>query len=89
MHFDDLSRWVRGSALEVVLIALGAMLIARFVRWMAGRLVERATRIEDEDGEDTLVASEASKYRGALVQGSRGRRSRSSTSWQSCWLSTA
>lgn len=50
-------------------MALGAALVARFVRWMAGRLVERATVVEERDTEDALVASEASKHRGALVQG--------------------
>jgi small conductance mechanosensitive channel len=69
VQFDDLSHWARGSGLEIVLIVLGAVLAARFVRWAAGRLIERATRVPPHDSEDALVASEASKHRGALVQG--------------------
>jgi small conductance mechanosensitive channel len=69
MRVDDLSRWVRGSGLEAILIILGAMLAARFVRWIADRVIERTALLHEEGGGDTLVASEASKYRGALTQG--------------------
>jgi small conductance mechanosensitive channel len=53
----------------MVLVVLGAVLAARFVRWSADRLVDRATRVDLPAGEDVVVASEASKYRGALIQG--------------------
>ena len=68
MTIDDLSRWARGDGLEAVLIVLGAMLLARFVRWGADRLIERARGIDERRGEASLVASEESKHRGALVQ---------------------
>jgi small conductance mechanosensitive channel len=69
VRFDDLSQWARGSGLEMVLIVLGAVLAARFVRWTADRLIERATRVSPRGSEDALIASEASKHQGALVQG--------------------
>jgi len=68
MTFDDLSRWARGHGLEAVLIALGASLAARFVRWGADRLIERARGMDERAETGSLVASEASKHRGALVQ---------------------
>lgn len=68
MTFDDLSRWARGHGLEAVLIALGASLAARFVRWGADRLIERARGMDERAEAGSLVASEASKHRGALVQ---------------------
>ncbi len=68
MTFDDLSRWARGHGLEAVLIALGASLAARLVRWGADRLIERARGMDERAEAGSLVASEASKHRGALVQ---------------------
>lgn len=68
MNLDDLSRWVRGNGLEALLIILGVVLVGRFVRWAADLLILRARRADDRRGEGSLVASEASKHRGALVQ---------------------
>jgi small conductance mechanosensitive channel len=68
MTLDDLSRWARGNGLEALLIVLGTVLLARFVRWGADRMIERAKRVEERRGEGSLVASEASKHQGALVQ---------------------
>lgn len=70
MHFDDLALWARGSGLEVILFALGAVIVARLVGWTSDRLIERATRVDETaSDDDNLIASEASKYQGALVQG--------------------
>jgi small-conductance mechanosensitive channel len=37
MDFRDLSRWVRGSGLPILLIGIGAALIGRFIRWVSER----------------------------------------------------
>jgi moderate conductance mechanosensitive channel len=61
----DISEWVRGRGLEVVLLVLGAVLLARFAAW-TGHEVTR--RIDASRDEDALVRSEASKHRHALAQ---------------------
>jgi len=68
MSFDDLERWARGNGLEAVLIAVGSVLLARLVRWVADRLVRRAELDDRRAREEGLVASEESKRRGALAQ---------------------
>jgi small conductance mechanosensitive channel len=35
--WDDFQRWVRGTGLEILLIILGALLLERFVHWLASR----------------------------------------------------
>jgi small conductance mechanosensitive channel len=48
--FDDVSYWARGRGLEIVLLATGALLLARFVAWISPRVVDhlhrRAERLE-------------------------------------------
>ena len=63
---NDLDVWARGKGLEIVLLVLGAILVARFVRWFSERLTSRI----DERGIETdeLVRSEAAKHRHALAQ---------------------
>lgn len=69
MTLDDIDRWARGDGLEAVLIALGAVLLARLARWAADLLFERAERThDDEQFADDLVVSEARKHRSALAQ---------------------
>jgi len=68
MNLDDLGRWVRGSGLEVVLLAVGAVLLVRFARWSAGRLTQRAQQNEDRESAQDLVAWEKSKHERALIQ---------------------
>src|SRR5438105_4811641 len=41
VRFDDLSRWARADGLEILLLAVGATLAGRFIRWGAGRLADR------------------------------------------------
>ncbi|HEX3565757.1 MAG TPA: mechanosensitive ion channel family protein [Acidimicrobiales bacterium] len=37
MDFRDLSRWVRGNGLPMLMIGIGAVLLGRFVRWASER----------------------------------------------------
>src|SRR3954447_9666571 len=62
----DLSTWVRGRGLEIVLIILGSILLARFVAWIGGRVTARIDR--RSTGGDALVRSEAAKHRHSLTQ---------------------
>ena len=62
----DVPLWVRGSGLEILLLALGAILLTRFATWFKAMITER---IDANDGEsDALVRSEAAKHRHALAQ---------------------
>jgi len=62
----DLSTWVAGRGLEIVLVILGSILLARLVQWIGAtvtaRIDARAT------GGDALVRSEAAKHRHSLTQ---------------------
>ena len=63
---SDISRWARGDGLEIVLIALGAALLTRFLRW-GGKKIE--SRIDtNARNSEALVRSEAAKHRHAVVQ---------------------
>jgi small conductance mechanosensitive channel len=42
MHFEDLDHWVRGDGLEIVLIVLGSILLARLLHWSAQHYSRRA-----------------------------------------------
>jgi small-conductance mechanosensitive channel len=68
MTLDDIERWFRSSGLEILLIALGAVLLVRLARWGGDRLLEHAERDADEANADDLIGSEARKHRGALAQ---------------------
>jgi small conductance mechanosensitive channel len=62
----DISTWVRGRGLEVVLVLLGSILLARFVAWVGRRVTDRIDR--RSGGGDALVRSEAAKHRHSLTQ---------------------
>ena len=62
----DLVDWLSGRGLEVVLIILGSVLLARFAQWIGSRLTERIDR--RSTGGDALVRSEAAKHRHSLTQ---------------------
>lgn len=64
--FHDFSLWARGSGLEIVMIATGAVLLARSVRWVSSRATERAEARRKASG--SLVRSEESKHQRALAQ---------------------
>jgi small-conductance mechanosensitive channel len=62
----DIRDWITGRGLQVVLIVLGSILLARFSAWVGAtvtrRIDARAT------GGDALVRSEAAKHRHSLTQ---------------------
>ena len=62
----DLSVWVRGRGLEVVLVVLGSVLLARFSQWVGARVTNSIDR--RATGGDALVRSEAAKHRHSLTQ---------------------
>jgi small conductance mechanosensitive channel len=64
--FDDLLSWLAGRGLEVVLIVLGSVLLARFVTWVGGRITDRIDARSTSG--DALVRSEAAKHRHSLTQ---------------------
>jgi moderate conductance mechanosensitive channel len=62
----DITTWLRGRGLEIVLLALGALLLARFVTWAGRRITQRIDAAATE--KDALVRSEAAKHRHAVAQ---------------------
>jgi moderate conductance mechanosensitive channel len=64
--FDDLLNWLAGRGLEIVLIILGSVLLARFVAWVGRRITDRIDAAAT--GGDALVRSEAAKHRHSLTQ---------------------
>ncbi|MGY1609868.1 MULTISPECIES: mechanosensitive ion channel family protein [unclassified Geodermatophilus] len=62
----DLLDWLAGRGLEIVLIILGSVLIARFITWVGTRITDRIDA-RSTDG-DVLVRSEAAKHRHSLTQ---------------------
>jgi small conductance mechanosensitive channel len=63
---SDISDWVRGRGLEVVLIIVGSVLLARLVSWTGKRITDRIDATAS--GSDALVRSEAAKHRHSLTQ---------------------
>jgi moderate conductance mechanosensitive channel len=63
---DDFSRWARGAGLEIVLLVLGSILLARCVSWFANRLTARIDSVDQR--RDAVVRSEAAKHRHSLTQ---------------------
>jgi small conductance mechanosensitive channel len=62
----DVTDWVRGRGLQVVLIILGSILLARFAQWVGGKITDRID--SRATGGDSLVRSEAAKHRHSLTQ---------------------
>ncbi|SOD94941.1 mechanosensitive ion channel family protein [Blastococcus haudaquaticus] len=58
--------WLSGRGLEVVLIVVGSVLLARFVSWVGTRITDRIDA--RYTGGDALVRSEAAKHRHSLTQ---------------------
>jgi small conductance mechanosensitive channel len=63
---SDFGTWVRGDGLVIVLLVLGSILLTRLVTWFGGRVTERID--EQDQSSDTLVRSEAAKYRHSVTQ---------------------
>ena len=64
--FRELTDWLRGAGLEIVLIILASILLGRFAAWIGERITDRIDR-RSTDG-DALVRSEAAKHRHSLTQ---------------------
>jgi small-conductance mechanosensitive channel len=62
----DVLDWFAGRGLEVVLIILGSVLLARFISWAGNKITDRIDR--NATGGDALVRSEAAKHRHSLTQ---------------------
>src|SRR5687768_5755836 len=63
---SDISEWARGRGLEVLLIIVGSVLLARFVSWTGRRITDRIDASASDS--DALVRSEAAKHRHSLTQ---------------------
>jgi small conductance mechanosensitive channel len=63
---SDVVDWVRSRGLQVVLIILGSVLMARLVSWAGRRVTDRIDA--NATGSDALVRSEAAKHRHSLTQ---------------------
>ena len=62
----DITAWVRSDGLLIVLYVTGAILLSRFVRWLAGRVT---WRIDARSGPSTdMVRSEAARHSHAVTQ---------------------
>jgi small-conductance mechanosensitive channel len=73
MHFDDLTTWARGKGLEIVLLALGAVLLTRLIRWASARVTthlqaQQTAAPTTGTAPAVLVTSERAKHIYALVQ---------------------
>jgi moderate conductance mechanosensitive channel len=62
----DFLYWVRGPALNALLIILGAVLLGRLASWAGNRITDRIDA--HATGSDALVRSEAAKHRHSLTQ---------------------
>jgi small conductance mechanosensitive channel len=62
----ELLDWLAGRGLEIVLIILGSVLVARFITWVGTRITDRIDA--RSTGGDVLVRSEAAKHRHSLTQ---------------------
>jgi small-conductance mechanosensitive channel len=68
MHFSDISHWARSNGLEILLIAIGSVLIARFAHWVSARYQARVEHEVLEQLSHGGVPSEQSKRARALAQ---------------------
>ncbi|WP_024795469.1 mechanosensitive ion channel family protein [Tomitella biformata] len=63
---SDIKHWFQTEALQILLIALGAVLLCRFVKWGGNRITARIDR--KFQGSDQLVRTERSKHNHAMTQ---------------------
>ena len=68
MNLDDLSRWGRSDGLQIVLLAIGAVLAARFVHWLGGRFAARSSAAASAALEAGVPIDERDKRRRAVIQ---------------------
>lgn len=63
---DDFTSWLRTDGLQALLLALGAVLLARFIHWLAGLYVLRFAAAPADTG--ALAVAEQGRRRAAVVQ---------------------
>ena len=63
---DPLLTWLAGRGLEIVLLVLGSVLLARFISWVGEKITDRIDARATYG--DALVRSEAAKHRHSLTQ---------------------
>jgi small-conductance mechanosensitive channel len=61
---EDLSHWLLTKGIHVVLVVLFAVIITRFIKWIAGRISKRLTK---GDERDATVRSETVKHGQAVA----------------------
>jgi small conductance mechanosensitive channel len=66
--FDDLSHWARGDGLQIVLIAVGAVLLARLARWITERVTVDLHHRTDAQHAAGEVPDERTKHLYAVAQ---------------------
>ena len=64
---SDMSHWARGSGLEVILLIVGSVLIARVVSWTGALITRRIDAAAGAEERDVVVRSEQMKHRHALT----------------------
>src|SRR6202023_3690271 len=64
-NIHAVSEWIMTKGLKIVLLLIGAVLVARFVTWVAQRVTRRLDVGFTES--DALVRSEATKHRQAVA----------------------
>ncbi len=62
----DISQWVRGDLLAIVLLVLGAVLLTRLAGWLRDKIMAHINARASEA--DELVRSEAAKHRQVVAQ---------------------
>lgn len=62
----DISVWVRGNGLEIVLFVTGAVLLTRCANWLGGRVTARIDRTGGQ--KDAVLRSEGAKHKHAVTQ---------------------
>jgi len=69
VSWDDVSHWMRSNGLEIVMLIVGAMLLARLVTWASERVTGRIDELDQREARgDEFVRSEQEKHRHALTQ---------------------
>lgn len=63
---DDFTRWARTDGLQIILLALGSVLLARFAHWLSGIFALRVGVQSTETG--ALAVAEQGRRRAAVAQ---------------------
>ncbi|MHB8191475.1 MAG: mechanosensitive ion channel family protein [Ferrimicrobium sp.] len=69
MSIDELKAWVTSSGLPILLFALGSIILARFVNWLARHIEARVRDASTYHAFDDIERREHSKYLQAMIQG--------------------